>query len=420
MRKKVLLSFAMILFLLSLLVSNHALAVEPVKIAIHGEFTGRSATYGMGALNAVRFEVKKKNAAGGIKSLGGAKIELVEVDNATEPKNAVAAHERLGSNKEILAVLGPCITPQALPVEPIAGKYRIPTLFFTTTTDQIFENGNKYVFTLSTLASRIGETYALFMLEMQKKYRVPLNRITIAYPDGEYGQNVTHYFKARMKKAGLEKNIVLEMPFDAVAKDLSPIVLKLKAANPDFHLQVGYFADGKLFHDASFNMAFHPLQVGGVSSYTHPNLWKVLGEKIGEATIGNPKTFGADALAFDIPNPHRDAWVKSFSAENPQVPIEYTLFQGAMAAQMLFQAMEVAGKRDREAITDALHKSFLQKDDPRDLLGSMEKPGLVWQPNGKPNSWGLIVQWQQKEGKWETMTVYRPGYGIVGVPRAFK
>jgi len=420
MEKKVLLIFVMVLFLLSLLALNHASAVEPVKIAINGEFTGRSATYGMGALYAVRFEVKKKNEAGGIKSLGGAKIELIEVDNVSEPKDAVASHERLGSNKEILAILGPSVTPQAMAVEPVAGKYRIPTIFFTTTTDQIFEHGNKYVFSLSTLATRIGETYARFMLEMQKKHRVPLNRITLAYPDNEYGLNVSNSFKQIMKKAGLEKNIVLDQPFDSVSKDLSPIVLKLKAANPDFHLQVGYFADGKLFHDACFNMAFHPLQVGGFSSFDHPDLWKALGEKVGAATIGNPKTFAADGFAFDLPNPSRDAWVKSFSAENPKAPIEYTLFQGAMATKMLISALEIAGKRDREAITDALHKIYLQKDDPLDLMGVMEKPGYVWQSNGKLNSWSVIVQWQQKKGKWETVTMYLPTYGMIGVSPSFK
>ena len=48
---------------------SQILAAEPVKIGCHAEFTGKSSPYGMATLNAVRFEVKKKNEAGGIKSL---------------------------------------------------------------------------------------------------------------------------------------------------------------------------------------------------------------------------------------------------------------------------------------------------------------------------------------------------------------
>ena len=91
-------------------------------------------------------------------------------------------------------------------------------------------------------------------------------------------------------------------------------------------MQVGYFSDGKLFHDACFHQSFHPLQEGGSSSFNHPDLWKALGEKIGEVTLGNPRTFFQDAMIFDLPNPSRDAWLKSFSAENPKVPVEYNLY----------------------------------------------------------------------------------------------
>ena len=72
-----------------------ASAAEPVKIACHSSFTGKTSTYGSATLYATRFEVKRKNEAGGLKSLGGAKIELIEEDNASEPKNAVASQERL-------------------------------------------------------------------------------------------------------------------------------------------------------------------------------------------------------------------------------------------------------------------------------------------------------------------------------------
>ncbi len=399
---------------------NLCLAVEPVKIGVHAAFTGKYAAYGMSTLHAVRYEVEKKNAEGGIKSLGGAKIELVEMDNATSAKDSVANHERLGVNKDVLAVVGPCTTPMSQPVEPIAAKYHLPTVHSITTLDKIFEHGNDYVFTVSVLASRFGATYASFMIDMHKKYGLPLNRITVAYPDNDYGITVAEGFKKGMKNAGYGKNIVLDLPFNWKSKDLSPIVLKIKAAKPDFHLQVAYFADGKLYHDACYNFGFHPWQVGGASGFNHPKLWRTLGTKIAEATIGNKKTFPYDMAAFDLPNAGRDAWTKGFTAKNPKVSVEMNLLLGAMAGRFVIEAIEKTGKRDRVAIAKTLHKLYLEKNDPRDLAGTYKKPGPVWMPNGKPNSYGYVAQWEKMDGKWKKKTLFHPLMGFLATPRAFR
>jgi branched-chain amino acid transport system substrate-binding protein len=374
----------------------------------------------MGTLKAVRYVVEKKNAEGGIKSLGGAKIEIVELDNATDAKTSVANHERIGTNKEILAVAGPCTTPMSQPVEPIAGRYGLPTVFSIMTLDQVFEHGNEYVCTVSVLASRIGGTYAKFMIDMNKKYGIPLNRISLAYPDNDYGITAAEGFKEAMKKAGLEKNIVLDVPFDWKAKDLSPLVLKIKAAQPDFHLQVVYFADGKLYHDACYNLGFHPWQVGGASGFNHPKLWKVLGKVIAEATIGNEKTFCFDVSALDLPDAGRDSWIKGFRDKNPKIPVEMNVLLGGMAGEFLIAAVEKAGKRDRKAIAEALHGLSFRKDSLQDLTGCFELSGMVWQPNGKPNSYGHIVQWTKTDGKWQKRTLFHPIKGQLNVPRAFK
>ena len=163
-------------------------------------------------------------------------------------------------------------------------------------------------------------------------------------------------------------------------------------------------------------MGFHPLQVGGMSGFNHPDLWKALGEKIGEVTLGDKKTFAGDYFTTDLPNPSRDAWLKAFLAVYPKVPVENNLISGAIAAELVIEDLEMAGKRDREAITEALHKIYFQKDDPRDFMGFVEKPGLMWQANGKPNTWLSIQQWRKVDGNWRKMTVYSPMMGLLNIP----
>ncbi len=420
MKKKVLLSITLGMVLTLTLSITFSLAAETIKIGCNAAFTGKYSAYGMSTLNAVKYEVARKNAAGGIQSLGGAKIELIEMDNATDAKSSVANHERLATNDEILAVVGPATTPMSQPVEPIAARYSLPTVYTITTLDKIFEHDNPYVFTTSVLASRFGATYSSFMLHMHEKYGLSLDRITVAYPDNDYGIEVAKGFKKGMKNAGFAKNIVLDLPFNWKAKDLTPIVLKVKAAKPDFHLQVAYFADGKLYHDACYSMGFHPWQVGGASGFNHPKLWKTLGKDIAEATIGSKKTFYYDMAAFDLPNSSRDTWIEDFNAKHPKIPVEMNLLLGAMAGRFVIEAIEATGKRDRTAIADTLHKMYLEKDDTRDITGTYKKPGPIWMPNGKPNSYGYVAQWEKKDGEWKKVTLFHPLMGMVATPKAFK
>lgn len=399
---------------------SKALAQTPViKVGVNLELSGKQSSYGLATVRALRFAVEKKNAAGGIKSLNGAKIELVEFDNATEVTAASSNAERLGSDPKILVTVGPCTSALSMAVEPVLGRWKMPNMCVLTTADVIFERGNPYIVSVTVMASKVGITYAEFMVFMHDKYKLPLNRITLAYPDDDYGKDLAKGFRETLAKKGYEKNIVADVPFDWLAKDLTPVVLKIKGANPDFHLQVARTADGKLYHDACFTQRFSPYQVGGTSGFNHPDLWKLLGDKIATDTIGNPKLFFMELGAYDIPNPERDAWVKEFHAKYPDIPIEQNLYYGGTAASFLLQALEEAGKADREAINKALHSINLKKNDPRDFCGAFEKPGMAFTPQGKANAWPVIGEWRKVEGQWQKASLWHPTTGMLNTPKGF-
>jgi hypothetical protein len=160
--------------------------------------------------------------------------------------------------------------------------------------------------------------------------------------------------------------------------------------------------------------------VGGAGSFCHPNLWKALGEKIAEATIGNPKTFGGDLMTLDIPNSNLDAWLKRFKAKYPNVPVELSLLMGGQASLIMIDAIEKGG-RDRNAIKDALHAMKTEKNDPRILMSNWEVPGPMFSPEGKPNSHLVGVQWDKVGGEWKLSTLWTPNMGATAVvPRLFR
>jgi branched-chain amino acid transport system substrate-binding protein len=58
---------------------------KDVKIGVLMPRTGRYAESGLGVSRGIEMVIKDVNAAGGIKSLGGGKIDLVIADNGPEP-----------------------------------------------------------------------------------------------------------------------------------------------------------------------------------------------------------------------------------------------------------------------------------------------------------------------------------------------
>src|SRR3546814_15362649 len=66
------------------------------------------------------------NAAGGIKSMHGAKIELIFGDSQSKPINAASEAERLITQEKVIMVAGPATSGESLPMTQVAEKYGIP------------------------------------------------------------------------------------------------------------------------------------------------------------------------------------------------------------------------------------------------------------------------------------------------------
>ena len=87
---------------------------EPIKIGVIASLTGTGAPPTPSILNAVQLEVDTVNAAGGI---DGRPIELIIIDDKTDPATAVSVATKLITQDKVTALLGPP-TPCALRCSP--------------------------------------------------------------------------------------------------------------------------------------------------------------------------------------------------------------------------------------------------------------------------------------------------------------
>ena len=118
---------------------------KPIKVGVLHPVTGALAYSGqqcrMGALMAI----EDINKAGGIKSLGGAKIEAMLGDAQSSPQAGTAEIEKM-NEAGVSAVVGAFASAICLATTQAAAKYNLPHVVDVGVADQIVERGLKNTF----------------------------------------------------------------------------------------------------------------------------------------------------------------------------------------------------------------------------------------------------------------------------------
>jgi len=106
-------------------------AGEPIKVGVLASLTGTAAPAFPVIQKAYELEIANINAKGGI---NGRPIELITVDDKSDPATAVSVATKLITQDKVVALLGPLSTPPALAVQPLAEQYEVPMLRWDTPT----------------------------------------------------------------------------------------------------------------------------------------------------------------------------------------------------------------------------------------------------------------------------------------------
>src|SRR4051794_9625116 len=114
---------------LSALACNKAGPGNTLKIGLNAELTGEMPAVGASSRNAAQLYVDQVNARGGL-DVGGKKmkLELVAADNGAKADQAAAAAQRLISQDNVVAMIGPNASVAAIPAGEIAESMNTPMI----------------------------------------------------------------------------------------------------------------------------------------------------------------------------------------------------------------------------------------------------------------------------------------------------
>ncbi len=222
----------------------HPLRAQPrtVKIGAVHPVTGALAEIGQACRLGAQMAVDAVNAAGGIKSLGGARLELILGDTENKPDVARAEAERvIAAGAQILT--GAFHSGQTAAMVPVAQQKRVPFLIDISAADPLTANvaesvrkGEQkvqYVYRNFPTTRMFGQRAVQYMTELFKDAGVAARRVVLIYTNDLFGQTQARQFQAAVKEKNPGFEIVEAIPFPENATDLSTEVSRLKALRPD-------------------------------------------------------------------------------------------------------------------------------------------------------------------------------------------
>ena len=263
---------------LSLAFGSLAIAnTDIVKIGNIEPMSGPSATLGKQGKAAREMAVEEINAAGGIKSLGGAKLELIYADSEGKPEKGVAEAERLINTEKVNVLTGCWNSSVTYPTTAVAERYGIPFVVPVSVSDKITEQGFKNVFRIAAKDSWWAKDQFAFLKDMQAEFGTKISTLAFVYENGDWGKGLATQWKGLAEAAGYK--VVLDEPYPSTTTDLSPVVQKIKRANPDVLMLVSNAADAILLTNtiAEYKVKVKAIVASG-GGHADPSFLKALGK----------------------------------------------------------------------------------------------------------------------------------------------
>jgi branched-chain amino acid transport system substrate-binding protein len=215
---------------------------KTIKIGVISPVTGALAEVGQDCRLGAQMAAEAINAAGGIRSQGGARLELLLADSQTKPDVARAEADRLLSNGAQM-LTGAFHSAHVAGIAPLAQQRRVPYIIDISAADAITANVAKsvregqqkvqFVYRIFPGSATFGRNAVRYMTEIFREAGVSPKRVVVMYTNDLFGKTATEGFLAAHKAAAPAFEIVDVIPYPETAVDLSTEVSRAKAAKPD-------------------------------------------------------------------------------------------------------------------------------------------------------------------------------------------
>ena len=328
--------------------SKNATAVESIKVGVLLPLSGALSTVGVQCRAGAEVAADEINAGGGIKSMNGAKIELIFGDSGSAPETGVAETERLINRERVSLIMGAYQSAVTFPASEVAQRYKCPWYVNIAVKDEITERGYNYVFRDCSKTSydtqELVRAIDLFAKENDGKRPKTFG---LLYEGTDWGRGVASYAKKDFSEAGI--NLVFDEAVPSSHNDFKPQLIKMKGTKPDMLVLALYTAPhlvlNKQMTEEKFYLPYGLWSLGGGSE--DPTFYEALPVEAVEYMIVHDDI---DVQAFDKP------WIKAIDKkinDKIKVGLNNSSYGGYGPLYVIKDVLERAASADRDKIRDA-------------------------------------------------------------------
>ena len=322
-------------------------ATADVKIGLLQPLTGFLSYDGQQGLKGSLLAIEEINAAGGIKSLGGAKIVPVQADSRSSPAAAISEVDRL-AGEGVAAIEGGFASDLVLAATQQAARHSLPYMVDVGVVDQIVERGLPNVFRFAPGFGKVTATGLENLVALNDAAGKPAKTVVIIHENGAFGSGMAKLLHAKLPPLGFKILETLSHP--TPERDFTTIALQVKQAKPDLIIPSNYKNEYMLMA-----LAFE-------QQHVRPNvaIYSILGGAASNAPFAAQHPRASDYIMdcnhYYDPN---KALSKAFAAKvaERKWDLTYELMLNYSVMRVLADAIARAGSTDKAKLTAAIAAS---------------------------------------------------------------
>lgn len=326
------------------------------------------------------------NEAGGIKSIGGAKLRLVTGDAQDSPEKAKNAAQRfVAQEPDIVVGLGSYTSSFTLAVTEVTERANLPWIT-TSIADQITDRGFNFVYQTSAISSVFAQATVPGVIEIAKAAGAKRPTTAAIITDNSAALQASAKFlrETELPKYGI--TLVSEETYTPPLSDATRLVDRLRRTRPEFiFLLPTTVSDSKLLLDKLSELGLGggvipTISIGG--ALATPEMLSVVGAKILEGAL----------IAFPSwPGKGHEGIVERFKTRTKEPFMTFDSFADYVHVFIIKEALERAGAADRMKLNAALRTLDLTDGPAKLITGGRIK---FDEKGRRVNSSVVVVQWQ--------------------------
>lgn len=330
-----------------ILAGGSAAAQDVIRIGAPLPITGPLSPEAVKQQRGYDLWVQKANQAGGIK-VGNKrmKVEIVYVDYQSNTPRAVQAAERLITQDKVNFLFAPFGSGATKAASSVSERYQVPTIAATASSEQVYNQGYKYLFGTFTPNQTLTEPLA----DMVQKQAAGVKRVAILARNDLFPLAIAQEMEKSAKKRGM--NVVYFEKYAIGTLDHASALSQIKSQAPHWIFATGYTNDLILMRKQMGDLKMEAPVITMIAAPAYQE-WidgtGKLSENVTSAAWWHPavRYKGTDVFGST------ENYVKLFKATYKTVP-DYAEASASAAGAIFQLAIEKAGSLDRKKVRDAL------------------------------------------------------------------